>query len=375
MRCPLRVEVVDKSLKTLCEIGDPTSVKVTPRHNALSTGVITVDGDHYRTAELRRPGAAIHVWLDDEWLCGGPIRTTGGKGPRVQSVGEYPFEDYARLLWQYRGWPYPAGPADAQGSAGEEWTMTGRAETVVKAIARANITQRAGIPLAIAADQGRGGQITVTSRMHAIADRIFPAATQAGIGVQVRPINGVVTLDCYTPMQRPALLSEASGVVTDWEWSTTAPDVTRGVGGGTGQGTYRMFRAHVDTAAETLWGPWNTGEWFDDQRNIADPATLLAEVQQSVTEGAAATQMDVTLVESDWWRYGRQVRVGDSVRVQIDEASDPVWETVTEAPITWDQDGYSCTVKVGSTLTDPYARVSAAIASLNRRTRNLEGGQ
>lgn len=245
-------------------MGAPQSLTVTVQHNALSTATLVLDADHDRAGDLSAPGARLVITYHGQHLLSGPCRRVDGRGPRDTSTLTFAVEDDWRVLSTILGWQNPTQAAPGQGAGGVTYaTYTGPAETVVKQIARANLVGRTGLPLTIAPDLGRGQQVTVAVRMDRLADKLFPAVDDAGVGVTVRQASttgkhgGGLVLDCYTPRSYRRELSEDSGVIVDWASSAAAPTVTRAVVGGvsiTDDDAGVDYVQVVDSALEAVWG-------------------------------------------------------------------------------------------------------------------------
>lgn len=264
MESPFEVEVHDGAFARRGWIGDPVRLTVTPRHNARGSVVLTVDNDHRRLPELSAPGARLVIRYDGQVLLTGRVRLRTGRGPGISGQTTFTVEDDLRLLWRVLGWPVPTAGLSAQTSGYD--TRTGPAETVVKAFVQANAVTRLGLPVTVAPDLARGGNITVSTRMHPLADRLFPMVDVAGIGVTVRQNGPGLLLDCYTPAASPRTLTEQSGVVQDWSYSLTDPQATRVIVGGQGEGTARSFTSSVDAAREAEWA--DVLEVFRDRKSV-----------------------------------------------------------------------------------------------------------
>lgn len=366
---PFRLTVYDKAFKRLGWIGAPRRVEVVPRHNAVGYAKITVPADDPRVPHLVEPGARMTVDYLGEQVMSGRVSELAGTGPQSAAEVELTVEDDFRLLARLLGWPNPAGTLAQQGAATAYDTITGPAETVAKTLVARN-KGRSSPAVEVVASAGRGATITASLRMHPLADRLLPLVDQAGVGVDVRQQGGGLVLDCYLPRQVPQILSEESGVVVGWQWTTTAPSATRVVVGGQGEGTAREFVQVVDSTREAQWG--ETIEVFRDARDTDDELVLAERGQESLVEGAPKTGLSLTLAESRGWAYGRSVRVGDKVTTRIAPGAD-VTDVLREAQIIWDaQDGLSVTPVVGERADDPSVTLRTTITALARAIRDLK---
>lgn len=371
---PLRITVYDKAFARKGFIGSPISVELHPRHNALPTGTITIAADHPYTAALLAPGCRLVVDYDGQQLMSGPVRASSGtSGP--DSTISLQLEDDWRLLTRILGWPNPTAPISSQGATTAYDTKTGPAETVVKHFVQRAST-RLGLPVSVAPDQGRGQTITVQMRMHALADRLLPLIDQAGVGVTVRQVGSGLVLDCYEPAWYPRDLTEKSGAVTAWDWETKGPQVTRTVVGGQGEGTSREFliRPATPSVLEAEWG--DVIETFVDARDADVLADLQARGDAALAEGVPTTGLKLTLAETETFRYGRSVRVGDLVTTRLVPGQDPITDVLREAVLKWDNDnGFTVTPMVGDRTDDPSRVLARAVAALGRAIRTDRAGR
>lgn len=385
MDCPFRIMVFDGAFRRRGWVGAPTALTATVRHNALSVADVTIPADHPRVGDVMTPGARLVIDYDGRHLLSGPIVRRSGVGPRVTSTITLTVEDDWRVLARTLGWPNPNGPITAQGAASAYDRVKGPAETVVKHFAAVNFA-RLRRPVNVASDLGRGDTVDVQMRMHPLTDRLFPAVDLAGIGVTVRQESTGLTLDCYTPTVRKRVVSEETGALVGWEWSDTAPGCTRVVVGGAGEGTAREFTSVVDTERETVWA--DVGEEFRDARDISGDTTddngetvalpaaevealLRARGEERLTEAAPTTGLSLTLAESQGWRYGRHVNVGDTVTVAVGGGV-TVTDILREASLTWTADqGVDVTPVVGARTDDPDTALRRAVNDIARGLRAL----
>lgn len=358
----------DAALRRKGWIGAPVAVDARPRHNAVSSATVTVDADHPRVPDLVTPGARVTLEYDGSQLISGRVGVIEGKGPRMQSTVTATIEDDFRLLSRLLGWPNPTGGIGNQGAATAYDTKSGPAETVVKWFVSRNAS-RSWPPVTVAADGARGANVSVSMRMHPLADRLLPVIDQAGIGISVRQSGGGLVVDCYQPRTRPQLLTEQSGIVVDWSWSMKGPTATDVVIGGQGEGTAREFVTVADAARRTEWG--ESIEVFRDARDTDDSAVMATRGAETLAEGAPTAGLTLTLTESKGWRYGRSVQVGDLVTTQIAPGA-AITDVLREASIQWTRDqGLQVTPIVGERTDDPSSTLRAQINALARGIRDL----
>lgn len=381
------VTLYTKDLQRIGWVDDPVQLTVTPRHNQQPTSSITLPADHPKVPALSAPGTRVVIELHDEHLTSGPVRLKSSRGAGPARTRTFQVADDFRILPDLLGWPVPAAAITAQGAA-EHDVRTGPAETVLKGFLTANLARVAAalpVPVTIAPDLGRGATVTVQARMQALADRLFPVVDQAGVGVTVRQTLTGLTVDCYTPTQWPLDLSEDGGALVANDWSLQPPTVTRVVVGCDGEGTARVFRQYVDTAAEAAHGV--VIEQFVDARDLksTDPgfeALAAARGAEALAAGAATAGLSIKLAETDTFRYGGQgVHVGDLLTIELAPAVGAVpavtiTDVLRSATLSWSpDDGGTVTPVVGTRDDDPTQTLIRALSTVARRQRNqLAGG-
>lgn len=367
---PFRITAWSKAFTRVGLLGDPDSVTLTPRHNQQPTGQITLRSEHQLAPRLLTEGCRLTVDYYGQQVMSGLVDSIQGTASPSGLLTVQLRDDWC-LLTDLLGWPVPTAAISAQAAA-EYDTKTGPAETVLKWFAGRAIT-RLGLPVTVAPDLGRGSTITVQMRMNALADNLFPLVDQAGIGTSVRQVGAGLVLDCYAPAAYPRTLTPRSGVVTDWEWSRAAPKATRVVVGGQGDKTARVFRERVDTAAESLWGIKR--EAFLDATDVATSAMYDARGDALLAEQRATAGLRLSLAETDTFRYGQHLTVGDQVTTQLVPNADPITDILREATISWsahpgpDQPALTVVPVVGERSDDPDRILARAVTSIARAVR------
>jgi hypothetical protein len=363
-----------------------TDAHVVARFNKPSNATFTVDEDHHLARHLASSGARCLVEYQQsngEWmrLFSGPVReVTGGDFPPTRT---FTVSDDLQVLWELLGWAAPSKAITLQGDDGTHWKSKGPAETVVKALVAANAGR---LPYSVTAlpNQARGGTISVAVRFVPIADAIFPAVGNAGLGVSLiqKETGAGLELDVYPKRVHTTPISERSGVVRGdtLSYSISAPTVTRVIVGAGGQGQARVFRQYIDSARETEWK--TVIEVFRDARDITvtDPtrdAEMLTRANETLAEGAGKSSLSLELVETDYFRFGNAVRLGDVVKIKLADGN-IISDTVEEVEIDFSaSDGIVVTPKVGDMASDPEnpnASLVKAVSLLAKNQRNLNSG-
>lgn len=357
-------------------IGDPLSVKVTERHNAVSTGEVVVPASHRLISTLITPGTRLCVDYGARRVLSGPIRGVKGEGPSSSGDVTLAVEGDWRLFHRVLGWPVPGNAITNQNVA--YYTASGAAETVLKGIVTANAVTRLGLPVTVATNLARGSSIKVTSRMHPLADRLFPAVEDAGLGVSVvqDDASGTLLVDVYEPATYPRTLTEDGGTVLDWSWSLAGPGATRViVGDGSGEGTSRVFASQVDSSRESAWV--DRIEVFRDARDTTDTDTVNQRKAEALADGAPTSGLKVTLAETSVFKYGVPggVAVGDVVSLEVGPGV-VITDVLREAVLSWTAaDGFSVEPVIGERADDPSTATARSIAALARAVKNLLAGR
>lgn len=368
-----RISVYDKDRVFQGQIGNPSALSVTVRHNLISTLTMTVPLGHKELPKLMADGARLRVSFKGEFLMSGPIvadelETDGKSGSYTVSV-----EDDKRILWDIAGWQVPGSPIGSQGTA-EYRTYTGDAETIIKTAVSENGVSRLAIPgLMVAPNLNRGAVIPggVALRMHPLADRMFPALEEAGIGVTVEQQGTALVFDVYEPVTHPRTLSTAGRTLKQVKMTRTRPKASRVIIGGQGEGTARTFRYLTDTARETQYGM--RAETFQDARDDGGAEVMDARGQETLTEQGPKNGVSLTLAGSGIFKYGPGgFHVGDRVPVKVTEGI-TITEVIRECTLKWVSRDYASVEPAIGELTDRPERVTAQrLAAVARAQRDQE---
>lgn len=382
---PVRTRVFDKNRAYLFPLDGARSVSATVRHMGKGTGTVTVDLDHPRIDVLLAEGTRVTMdyfvgdtleeYLDDsKWLrlINGPLLNVDANGPIGQGYVNLLIHDDFGILERALAWPVPTAAITAQTS--EYDVRSGPAETVAKGYVAAAVT-RLGLPVAVAADQGRGAAVSLSARFDSLADLLVDACDAAGIGFRfTQRADGVIEFDCYVPVDRTAsvVATEASGTLLDWQVLRTAPSGTRAVVGGSGDGTARALATVSGTFGdEAAWGfPY---EVFVEETSATTVALAQAAGATALETLTSEAGVSATLAETPVVRYGRTYQVGDILSV-APTPSLSVAERVSSCTVTWNtDDGLSVSPEVGnaSDTQDPNATLAVAISGLMRAVRKM----
>lgn len=367
----LRITVYDKAFARKGWLGNPESVTVTVGYNVVGKAEVKFPSNHPRAAAILTEGARLVIEYPGLSLplITGPVTGVEGEGPEGQSTVTVTVTDDLSILWETLGWQVPTAAISAQNTA-EYRTYTGNAETIVKTMVQEQAITRLGHPLTVAANLNRGAVVPggVKVRMHPLADRLFPAIEQAGLGVRVYQSGTGLVLDVYEPRTYSKVISEKAGTLRSWKWNRTNPTATHVVGGGKGEGTARTFRTATDTTLANLYG--RKVEVFADARNGETTAELDQSNTEVLFEGKPQSGLDLELSETPHFRYGTVI-VGDTVTIKAGTLT--ITDTLRTATVTWTAEGgLKVQPVVGKLESSSDARVAGAIKTLWRGLTNMK---
>jgi hypothetical protein len=277
------------------------------------------------------------------------------------------------VLREILGWPVPVAEITNQSGA-EYRTYTGNAESIVKAAVEENGVYRLAVPgLTVAPNLNRGAVIPggVPLRMHPLADRLYPALTEAGIGVSVKQVGSNLVLDVYEPQTHPRALSVRGRTLKQATLTRKRPTASRVIVGGQGEGTARNFRLVTDTAREAQYGM--KAETFRDARDNDAADVMDARAGETLVEAGPQNGIALTLAGSGIFQYGPGgFRVGDRIPVEVAPGV-VITEVIQECTLKWVSPQYaSSEPKVGELTNQPERVTAQRMAALNKRLRDQE---
>lgn len=350
-------------------LGDPDSLSVSVNHNDVGDASIVIGSSNGKVPLLMERGARVVIEYRNEHLLSGAVRARSAKGPTSDGTMEFSVVDDFRLFQRITGWPVPAAGLEAQTS--EYHTLSGPAETVLKAAVIANAINRLGEPITVGADLGRGENITASFRFHPLYDRLFPAVDTAGIGVTVRQQGAGLFVDCYEPNLHPRTLTEAGGVVLEWSWTSAEAEATDVIVGGQGEGAERAFAGYMDPDLADDIG--ERIEVFRDARDTESGDVMAERATETFSETAGKTGLSVKLSETSVFRYGGfgGIHVGDKVAIEVGNGL-VITDTLRSATLSWTRDNGLEVIPAIGEISDNSDRIYAqALATVAAGVRDL----
>jgi hypothetical protein len=363
MTAPLfKAHLYDKDRVWECPVGAFESIEGTLRYDNISDLEITVKSTHKRLGLMLTPGTRLGLFLRDEWCMGGPIRSHQGEGPGKSTSYTFGVEDNYRVLRNFLVYPVPTQPVTNQVGA-TNYTVSGDMETVFKDVVSKNLI-RGPEPIIIATNQHRGGTVNSSARMATVYNELFPLLESKGLGAQVLQTPAGLIIDVYEPGVYPNKLTEASRVIRKWKYKLEAPDATRVVVGGDGQGAARNFIERSDTAAEALWG--DRIEVFRDARDVTTLATMQERGDETLFDARGSVSITCELAETDSFRLGGVdgLKVGQIVTAEIGDGAVTVTDILRQIDFSYNaDDGLKLKAEIGQPI-NPTAKLMKHISKL-----------
>ena len=374
MDSPFRIEVFDKSMTSRGTVGSPKFATVTLRFMAPGMFQMGLPATHHLVPVLLEDGARVVVTSEEtgDFLFSGWRSGYRGTGPERASLFEFDFTDDFAILSEVIGWVVPSAAITAQGTAGTNWTMTGPAESVLKAAFVENAVTRLGLPYTVPTTLGRGSTVVGRLRMQSLYDRLIQVEDGAGIidsgiGVRFRQTAPTITLEVWTPTTHAKPITEESGIIREWSFSYDQAKVARVVVGGQGEGQLRLFRERVDAAVQTATG--RKPEVFRDARDSDDPTVMYARADETLAENAARSGLSITLAETKNFAYGKMFQIGDVITLDVGgvQLTERLEEVVLSSTV---GEGFEVRPRVGERQDDADVKLSKIVARIARAIRN-----
>lgn len=286
-------------------------------------------------AALLQPGYGI-VARDGtgdnvETLVSGPVAGITNDVP--EPSGDEPVSETLKVVGPTDEWwagsrliyPDPTQPATAQTASAYD-IRTGPAETIMRALVNANAGPGAllarRIPgLTLEPDQGRGAVIKTSARFDKLSDVLTAAGVAGGLGWRIIHDGTARRFQVYEPVDRSAEIEFSRGIgnLRAYSYSLDAPTGTRAIVAGQGEGTARTIVERGLSTAESDWSM--RVETFVDRRDTNDLALLAQAGDEALAETGPVAGLSMSPIDTPTIRYGRDYRVGDTVRVKVGDAS------------------------------------------------------
>jgi hypothetical protein len=292
------------------------------------------------------------------------------------------------ILGEKLAYPTPA-VADVTAQTDEQDVRTGLASSIILGYVEANIGSLAPeerqIPnLVLGADPAAGSTLTGKARFDNLGELLTRLASVDGLGFSLRQSGSDLEFFVYVPEDRSAYvrMDIQNNFLTKSEYTYTAPEATRVIVGGAGDGVSRSF-AEVTTTdsedAETAWG--RRIELFKDSRSENTSLALhQAGTEELADKGKTLEAVSVSPSDDVTMAFGTDWNLGDKIAVVVGENS--IVQIVTEVAFSVSEDGIRIGATVGlpavadeeSTVAETQGDQGTRISNLERNTASGGGG-
>lgn len=374
---PYEIRVRNPSRVKVGDIGRVNALKLIPRFLDVGAFELTVPKADPK-ASLLIPGGWLQFFSNNQEILTGQIRgikelqdenNIGGTltiyGPSAEQV----IAD--RLAYQV-----PASAPSSQ-SAFEYDRRSGVAETVVKAYVNLNagpgaLMARRVSGLVMETDLARGAIVKGSARMINLAELISPLCLSGGIGWRVRFNGDDLEFQIYIPSDKSGTAKFGSylGNLVSYEHTSEAAKTNVAIVGGQGDGTARVFREIVDSAAVAAWN--NRTESFIDRRDSTDTVELDQAGTEEIVNNGPINGLAIKTADTPNLLFYRDYFLGDVI--SIPEAG--ITDILREIEINWTADqGPSAETTVGSASTTGTLKMLQKLDELNKKVEALQAKQ
>lgn len=299
---PFKLTIYNRHFVRVGLLSDPVGVKVIPRHNLKGMASFTVSLDNAKLPLLMESGSRMVIDYMGKQVLSGPITARTLTGPAVSGVAQFEVEDDFRVLNDVLAWPVPNYPITDQ-TPRTAHVLTGRLETVVLDLIRANLTNRLNPNIIVSGSASRGPVVTIEARMVSLFDAVIGKLNEAGLALTVKQLNGTLIVGIHQPGTFPLVLTEESGIVQSWTWSNKAPTATRAIVGGAGEDNLRDFRLFTDPTAEADWGI--RSEVFVSASDTGTDYMKLLSDLENAKEKAERERLENDKAQTEAWQSNR----------------------------------------------------------------------
>lgn len=344
------------------------------RHNAVSTGVIDIDGNSSLWGRHELEGGHVAVYERGVQLIAGKLT----KLERDKTGGLHDIQlHFSSHLSYVEGMitlPSPSRGLLSQ-TARSHYKESTNAETLIKNMVKSHVGQTARTenrsPMIVDSSEGRGKTVKINSRFRNLLDEAHELAS-AGGGLQFYTSleKSKIRFHMRKPddLHRSVRLREADGSVKKFSYSLEAPTATRVLVAGQGEKTDRMFRL-IETP-QTVWEVKTL--LFQDRRDTDDPDDLVQAGEETLAEAGPVTSITIDTSMPGNRKYAHDFRVGDKISVQL-SCKTNISDTLQRVELDWGATGISYTVSVGPHLEEPDE--NQVIETVRQLRRDLRGIQ
>lgn len=373
----IQILVRDADLQIVGEIdpGDLDVFQYTDVHAGVGTWQLTTNANSPIVQALATPGAGIVFIRDDVALISGPVDSINKKGTGNGIVTWKIIGSTDDIILKDLAYPDPAlaDPATTPTEAYD--TRTGVASTVMYGYVSDNIGPTAPLArrrteLSMAPDTVIGDTVKFSARYDDLNTMLNELSVAGGVGYRVVQVGQNLEFQVYDTTDKSAQIrfSIDNETLDSYEWTQKAPEVTRIIVAGTGQGTERtvfMVMADASYIAEALWGQVRVE--FSDQRSTSDPAQLTQYAMNRLEDGGISTaSVKFDPVDTAQIQFGRDYQLGDIVSVIVDNIE--VTDIVQQVTVKMNSNGVETSIAIGN----PEAVATSIAEMLIKRQRQAQ---
>lgn len=374
---PYEIRIRDQNRVKVGDIGRATSLKLIPRHLDVGAFELVVPKADPKADKLVKGGWLQFLSNDQEILTGNirgikEVNDENNVGGTLTIYGPSAEQVVADRL----AYPVPTSPASSQ-NADDYDNRSGVAETIVKQYVNLNagpgaLVARRVSGLVIETDLARGVTVKGSARMINLAELISPLCLSGGIGWRVRFNGDNLEFQIYVPSDKSGTAKFGSylGNLVSYERTSEAAKTNVAIVGGQGDGTARVFREIIDSAAVASWN--SRTEAFVDRRDSVDTTELDQAGTEEIVNNGPVEGLAIKTADTPNLLFYRDYFLGD--QVSIPEAG--ITDILREIEINWTADGGpSAETTVGSASTTGTAKMIDALAKLTAKVEALQAKQ
>lgn len=234
-------------------------------------------------------------------------------------------------------------------------TRSGVASTVMYSYVARNIGPLAPLArqrtvLSLAPDTLIGDTVKFSARYDDLIVMLGELATAGGVGYRVVQVGQNLEFQVYdtTDKSKQIRFSVDNETLDSYTWTQKAPEVTRVVVAGTGQGTERtvfMVTAEASFIAEALWNQVRVD--YLDVRSTSEVEQLTQYAMNRLEDGGIATAaVQFKPVDTEQIQFGRDYQLGDMVAVVVDGIE--VVDIVQQVTVKMNASGVTTSISIGN---------------------------
>jgi len=387
---PYRIDIYDVNLAYQGSLTNPLSLTATPRHNEVSTLEFSLPTTDTKLPLLMAKGARVVLFRHGEWVMSGYVDVISGQGPTISGIVSISVTGDLAIAQKVLGWQVPENDIDNQDE--EWWELTGPLETVAKTVFEINAVDRLGMAITIMPDLGRGPEITFKTKMEPLSELFFPLIDQNDWGVKIYQVESEMFFDVYECTEYTIPLTEASGVIQAWSFSSASPAATHIVMQGSTppadpvltpaegeelpepEEKLPLYHQGIATARAANWGIkeiFITGSDLPDTDDPGYDGAVSDALDEALADNNERSGISVSLSETEDFHYGPGgIQVGQLVTFQIGIAERT--DILRECVLTFTyEDGDKAVPTIGEVSDDPDRTLSKFLRKLRRSINEI----